>query len=73
MTNQRLNEELIRKFGFGYLHDGRTNLLICNNCEREYVDLKDKLEKDVKQVLCDFFKSCGKEKVSGYKREPKNG
>ena len=73
MTNRRLNEELVRKFGFGYQHDGRSNLLICSDCEKEYIDLKAKLDESVKQELCSFFKSCGKVKENGNKREPKNG
>jgi len=72
MTNKRLNEELVRKFGFAYQHDGRANLLICYDCEKEYADLKAKLDENIKRELCSFFKSCGKEKDNGNKRERTN-
>ena len=73
MTNQTLNDDLIRKFGFNYAHNGKTNIIICNNCERLYSDLRNRLNKHVKLEICSFFDDCGKEKENDDRGKPKNG
>lgn len=73
MTDQTLNNDLVRKFGFGYTHNGKTNVLICNQCEKQFRELKEKLEGLVRTETCSFFDNCGKEKENGDKREPENG
>ena len=73
MTDQTLNNDLVRKFGFGYTHDGKTNVLICNQCEKQFRELQEKLEGLVRTETCSFFDNCGKEKENGDNREPENG
>jgi len=72
MTDQTLNNDLVRKFGFGYTHDGKTNVLICNQCEKLFKELKDKLSVLVQTETCSFFDKCGKEGKNGNKGKPKN-
>jgi len=73
MTDKTLNNDLVRQFGFGYTHDGKTNVLICNQCEKLFKDLQDKLEGLVKMEICSFFDDCGKEKENGDRREQEDG
>jgi hypothetical protein len=73
MTNQTINDDLVRKFGFSYLHDGKTNVLICNECENLYKELQGRLDNIVKSEVCGFFDNCGKEKENGYRSREKNG
>ena len=72
MTNQTLSNELVRKFGFAYAHDGKTNVLICFDCERSLKDLKERLSTQTKTELYSFFKDCGKEEGNGHKGKPKD-
>lgn len=72
MSNERLSQDAIRKFGFVFTHDGKNNILICLDCEKSYIDLKDRLEQHLKLELCGFFKNCGEEEKNGNKRECKN-
>ena len=73
MTTQTLSNDLVRKFGFSYAHNGKTNILICLDCEKLYRDLQDRLEGQAKQEICSFFDNCGKDKTNGNKGKPKNG
>lgn len=73
MTNQTLNNELVRKFGFGYAHDGKTNVLLCQDCERSFKDLQDTIEDKARIELCSFFDNCEKEGKNGHKGKPENG
>lgn len=73
MTNSTLNNELVRKFGFVYTHNGKTNVLLCMDCEKLYRDLKGRLESHFKVELCSFFDNCGKEGKDGNDGDPKNG
>ena len=73
MTNQTLSDDLVRKFGFIYLHDGKTNVLICTECEKLYKDLQGRLDNIVKLEVCSFFDNCGKEEENGYRSGAKNG
>ena len=73
MTDKTLNNDLVRQFGFGYTHDGKTNVLICNQCEKLFKDLQDKLEGLVKMEVCSFFDDYGKEEENGDNRERKDG
>ena len=61
MTNDRLDQDVIRKFGFVYSHDGKKSLLICLGCEDLFNGLKDKLEGVMKTELCGFLNGCEKE------------
>ena len=58
ITNTSLSNDLIRKFGFGYTHNGKTNVVLCNDCEKQYNDLQERLEVAVKSEMCDFFDYC---------------
>ena len=73
MTDRTLNNDLVRKFGFSYTHDGKTNVLICNQCEKQFKELQEKLEGIVKIEMCSFFDNCGKEKENGDKGKPEDG
>ena len=73
MTNQTLNDDLVRKFGFSYAHDGNTNVLICTDCEKKFNDLKVKLNNLLSEQVCGFFDNCGEEKEDGKYRGPNNG
>jgi len=73
MTNQTLSNELVRKFGFIYAHNGKTNVLICYECEKLFRGLQEKLESTVKLEICSFFDNCGKEGKDGNTGSPKNG
>jgi hypothetical protein len=63
---------MVRKFGFGHAHNGKTNVILCNACERQYSDLQDRLEIAVKQEMCDFFDNCEGEE-NGRNGGTKNG
>jgi len=73
MTDKTLNNDLVRKFGFSYAHDGKTNVLICTQCEKSFRELQDRLEGLVKIETCSFFDNCGKEEGNGDNGEPENG
>lgn len=73
MTNRTLNNELIRKFGFNYTHNGRTNVILCNGCEKLYSELKGRLEESARIEMCDFFKYCGEEEENANRRKPEDG
>ena len=73
MTDKTLSNDLVRKFGFSYAHDGKTNVLICNQCEKSFRELRDRLEGLVKIETCSFFDNCGKEEENGDNGEPENG
>ena len=74
MTNQTLSNDLVRKFGFTYAHNGKTNILICLDCERLYKDLQDKIASEVENKLCEFFDDCAERKgQDGNRGKPKNG
>jgi hypothetical protein len=73
MTDQTLSNDLVRQFGFSYTHDGKTNVLICNQCEKLFRDLKDKLSVLVQTETCSFFDNCGKEEENGDKGKQENG
>jgi hypothetical protein len=61
MTDQTLNNDLVRKFGFSYIHNGKKNALICTQCEKSFKELQERLEGLVKTETCSFFSDCGKE------------
>ncbi len=71
MTGHTLNDDAIRKLGFGYVHTGKENVIICIDCERKYKDLKDKLDSLVRLEKCEFFDNCEGEENGDY-RGPKN-
>jgi hypothetical protein len=73
MTNQTLSDELVRKFGYAYAHDGKTNVLICFDCEKSLKELKDRLLVSSTKELCSFFIDYGEDKNNGFKGKPKNG
>ena len=74
MTNQTLSNDLVRKFGYAYAHTGKTNTLICQDCERLFRELKDTLEDKVAREVCSFFGNCqGKGNGNGNTGEPENG
>lgn len=73
MTDRTLNNDLVRKFGFSYIHSGKINVLICNQCEKLFNELREKLDGVVRTELCSFFDNCGKEEEDGDKGEPENG
>ena len=73
MTNTTLNDNLVRKFGFNHVHDGKANLLICDQCEKLLKELQDKLTKQLGIDMYSFFQNCEGEKENEDKREPKNG
>jgi len=73
MTNQTLSNELVRKFGYAYAHDGKTNTLICMDCEKLFKDLQERLSVQLSTELCGFFKSCEKEGKNGHKGKPEDG
>jgi len=73
MTNQTLSDDLVRKFGFIYSHDGKTNVLICNECEKLFIELQGRMDKIVKLEVCSFFDNCGKEEENGNRDGTKNG
>lgn len=72
MTNKTLSSDLIRKFGFGYAHNGKTNVLICNQCEKLFKGLKEKIAIQTKTEMCSFFQNCGKDKENGNTGKPKD-
>jgi len=72
MTNRTLSDELVRKFGFGYAHNGKTNVLICNKCEKLFKGLKDSLTEQTRTEMCNFFQNCGKDD-NGNKGKSSNG
>ncbi len=61
MTNLTLSNELIRKFKYGYAHNGKTNVLICNQCEKLFKGLEKKLTEQSRIEMCNFFQNCGKD------------
>ena len=65
MTNQTLGNELVRKFGYAYAHNGKTNVLICSQCEKSFKGLEVKLTEQSRIEMCNFFKNCGKEDNDG--------
>ena len=74
MTNQTLSNELARKFGYGYAHNGKTNVLICNQCEKLFKNLEEKLTEQSRIEMCNFFRNCRKEKDNnGEKGSSDNG
>ena len=72
MTDKTLSNDLVRQFGFGYTHDGKTNVLICNQCEKLFRELQDKLSVLMKTEVCSFFDDCGEEKENGDHSREKN-
>lgn len=73
MTDQILDNDLVRKFGFSYINSGKVNVLICNDCEKLFKDLQDKLHGLVKIELCGFFDNCEEGEENGDRGEPENG
>jgi len=73
ITNERLNEDMIRKFGFSYVHTGKKNVLICQDCEGLHKEVKAKLEGIMKTELCNFFTDCEKEGKNGENGRTNNG
>ena len=72
MTNTTLNNDIIRKLGFSYANDGKKNIVICNDCGRQYKDLQERLEDLVKVEMCDFFNNCEETENANF-RGTKNG
>jgi hypothetical protein len=73
MTNSTLSNDEVRKLGFVYAHNGKTNVVICIDCESKYKGLQDKLELTVAKEICDFFGDCGEEGKNGDYRGEKIG
>jgi hypothetical protein len=73
LTGSTFNDDVVRKLGFVYKHDGKTNVTICMECERQYKDLKDKLASLAHEELCSFFNTCGEEEENGDNRGKKVG
>lgn len=73
MTNRTLSDDLIRKFGFIYAHNGKTNVVLCSDCGKQYSELQDRIELAAQEELCGFFEDCGEEGKNGHKGKPKNG
>jgi len=73
MTNRTIDDSLISKFGYVYLHNGKTNVLICKQCEKLFKGLEDKLVEQAKEEMCNFFKNCGKDNKDGNKGKSDNG
>lgn len=73
MTNRTLGNDLIREFGFNYAHNGKTNILLCSQCEKLLGDLQEKLDNYTTKEMCSFFGNCTEEKGNGHKGKPKNG
>lgn len=73
MTNKTLHNELIRKFGYAYAHNGKTNVLICNNCEKQFKGLEAKLTEQTRIEMCNFFLNCEKESNDRDKGKSNNG
>jgi hypothetical protein len=71
MTNGTLSNELVRKFGFVYLHNGKTNALLCDECEELYKELKARLEEQLHKEMCGFL--CTKEGKDGEKGKSESG
>lgn len=65
VTGEALNDDMIRKFGFSYMIVKKKPALICNDCERAFKDLQDKLQDYVDKAECNFFDTCGEEKENG--------
>ena len=72
MTDQTLNNDLVRKFGFSYTHNGKRNVLLCTQCEKLLRELKVKLDGIIKTETCSFFEDCGKDGEDGDKGKPKD-
>jgi len=72
VTGDALNDDVIRKFGFTYMVVKGKTLLICHPCEKEFRELKEKLEVYVHKAECEFFDTCGKDK-DGNNNGAKNG
>jgi hypothetical protein len=47
--------------------------LICNQCEKLFKELQDKLSIILKTEVCSFFDNCGKEKENGDKGRTEKG
>ena len=73
MTNQTLSNDLVRKFGFTYAHNGKTNVVICVDCGKEFSELQERLEATTRKELCGFFENCGEDKDNGDIRGTKDG
>lgn len=74
MSNETLNQDAVRKFGYVIRHDGKKNILICLDCENAYEGLQDKLEGIMKIELCSFFNNCEEEGKNGEtKGKPNSG
>jgi hypothetical protein len=71
-TNSTLSNDLVRKLGFVYAHDGKENVVICVDCETKYRGLQEKLELTVAKKLCCFFDNCKKEEQNGEKGRDEN-
>lgn len=57
ITNKTLSNDLVRKFGFSYAHNGKTNVLLCSECEKLLNGLQEKLNDHTTKEICSFFKN----------------
>lgn len=55
-------DEEARKAGFQHIHANKKNMLICGGCYNQFKELKDIQEDKAYKEVCEFFKTCGKEK-----------
>ena len=58
IMGETLNNDIIRKFGFYNAHNGKNNVLLCCECKNGLKELKDQLEKYVKNETCSYFDNC---------------
>lgn len=64
ITDDRLDDDMIRQLGFNRIHanNGKGNILICNDCKKLLRDLHSKLELHKEQTLNKFFANKEEEK-----------
>ena len=73
MTNSTLSDDIVRKLGFEYIHNGKDNVIICVDCVSKYKGLQEKLEQIARVELCSFFNKCGEEGKNGDNGKPEDG
>ena len=73
MTNKTLSDDVVRQFGFNYVYDGKTNILICSQCNQLFKELQAELKSSTKTTVYNFFNDYGKDKDNGNNRGHKNG
>lgn len=65
-------DDVIRKAGFHYVNDGRTNIMICSGCNNQFKELKGMQEEQASSEVCLFFDNCEEWNKNGYNSGAKN-